>query len=396
VPAPFTSCQRIRSTFWRVRFGVVVLLAVVPLTACGGSKASFRAPARPDPAVRVPADRPAAPSSWPAYPRYSTSSCWVRRIAGTGMIRSAPSRPVPARVKRRPVASVVSRELAQLGDRRYVRRVVLAAVPKHARQNVKGYFAGVEPPADARWGYVSVRGSSMLATWEGQLVAGALRDRLCANGGPPLVAWRTGGSDGGFSDATFPFEQRFPNPTAAAYRQRVQLAARRYGFRVVTLRLLHPLQTAPLLIVATARPRQQFIADVPAILADLNPGNDQATTFEGFYFEARDRDGPFVRTDSIDRGQIEGGQWSADPNDDPFPRGLSPPNGKGRPASGQTSIEAKATLLSGHTRRSRERRRQHNTGKSASTFGNRVSRRQPALSNPNQTTPLQGGIEFRE
>ncbi len=31
----------------------------------------------------------------------------------------------------------------------------------------------------------------------------------------------------------------------------------------------------------------------------------------------------------------------------------SPPNGKGRPASGQTSIEAKATLLSGHARRSR-------------------------------------------
>jgi len=237
------------------------------------------------------------------------------------MIRSAPSRPLPVRAPHRSAASVVSRELAELGDRRYVRRVVLAPVPTHARQHVKGYFADVEPPPDARWGYVAVRGSSMLAGWEGQLVAGALRDQLCANGGPPLVAWRTGSSDGGFSDAAFPFEQHFPNPTPASYRKRVRLIARRYGFRVITLRLLHPLQTAPLLIVATARPRRQFVADVPAILADLNPRNGQAVSFEGFYFEARDRHGAFVRMDSIERGQIEGSQWSADPNDDPFPHG---------------------------------------------------------------------------
>jgi hypothetical protein len=158
----------------------------------------------------------------------------------------------------------------------------------------------------------------MLADWEGQLVGGAVRDALCANGGPPLVAWSAGSSGGGFSDAAFPFEQQFPNPTPAAYRRRVSLVARRYGFRVVSLRLLHPLQSAPLLIVATDRPRRQFVADVPAILAELDPSNDQAATFEGFYFEARDKDGPFVRTDNVNRGLIESSEWSANHSDYPF------------------------------------------------------------------------------
>jgi hypothetical protein len=237
------------------------------------------------------------------------------------MIRSAPSLPLHSALAHKTAAAVAGEVLARLGDRRYVRRVILAPVPRHARQHLKGYFAGVEPPPDARWGYIALRGHSMLAGWEGQLVASAVHDALCANGGPPLVAWTVGSSGGGFSDAAFPFEQHFPNPTAAAYRRRVSLVARRYGFRVITLRLLHPLQLAPLLIVATDRSRPSFIGDVPAIVADLDPHNDQAATFEGFYFEARDRNGPFVRTENVTRGEIEGGQWSADHNDSPFPHG---------------------------------------------------------------------------
>lgn len=269
--------------------------------------------------VRVPAALPPTPSSWPPYPSYPSAACWVRRIAGVGMVRSAPSLPLRLPLPHGTATAVAAGVLARLGDRRYVRRVILALVPRHARQHVKGYFAGVEPPPDARWAYISLRGHSMFAEWEGQLVAGAVHDALCANGGPPLVAWTIGSSGGGFSDAPFPFEQNFPNPTAAAYRHRVSLIARRYGFRIITLRLLHPLQLTPLLIVETNQPRHQFIADVAAIVADLNPHNDQAATFEGFYFEARDKDGPFVRTESVNRGEIEGGQWSANHSDYPFP-----------------------------------------------------------------------------
>lgn len=235
---------------------------------------------------------------------------------------AAPSVPLRQPLPHRSPAAVVAMVLSKLGDRRYVRRVVLAQVPAHARQHAKGYFAGAKPPADARWAYIAAKRGSMVAAWEGALVAGALRDTLCANGGPPLVAWTVeGGSGGGFSDRYNPFEQRFPNPRPGAYRKRVALVGRRYGFTVVALRLLDPLQLAPLLIVKTSRPRSQFVADTPAILAALNPTNRQATTFEGFYFEARDTHGPFERTDNTRRGEVEGAQWSADPNDYPFTHG---------------------------------------------------------------------------
>jgi hypothetical protein len=237
------------------------------------------------------------------------------------MIRSAPSVPLRPPLRQRRPESVVNRVLARLGDRRYVRRVQLAPVPVPREAHTKGYFAGVEPPPEALWGYVSVRPASMVAAWEGELVAGALRDNLCANGGPPVVAWTIGGSTGWFSDSANPFEQRFPNPSAPAYRQRVKLVARRYGFQIVSLRLLHPLQIAPLLVVRTDRPRRQFVADIPTILSALGRHNGRAATFEGFYFEARDSDGPFVRTENVHRGSIEGAQWSADPDDYPFPHG---------------------------------------------------------------------------
>jgi hypothetical protein len=296
--------------------GILVAIVVsLLLAACGGSKL------RPDASVRVPAALPAAPSTWPPYPRYPSSACWMRRQTGFGMIRVAPSVSLRGPLRHRRSAAVVASVLARLGDHRYVRRVVLAPVPIHARRHAKGYFAGVEPPPDALWGYISVRPGSMVAAWEGQLVAGAIRDGLCANGGPPLVAWSVGRSGGGFSESVFPFEQRFPNPSAATYRRRVRLVARRYGFRIATLRLLHPFQVAPLLIVRTDRPRRQFTADIPAILSALDPQNGEAATFEGFYFEARDGKGPFVRTEQVSRGTLEGGQWAADRDDYPFPHG---------------------------------------------------------------------------
>ncbi|HEX6761874.1 MAG TPA: hypothetical protein VF094_03645 [Gaiellaceae bacterium] len=83
----------------------------------------------------------------------------------------------------------------------------------------------------------------------------------------------------------------------------------------------HPFQLAPLPVVATDRSRRQLVADVSAILADLDPRSGEAVTFDGFYFEARDAHGPFVRTESVERGEIEGGHWSADPSDYPFPHG---------------------------------------------------------------------------
>jgi hypothetical protein len=114
---------------------------------------------------------------------------------------------------------------------------------------------------------------------------------------------------------TFALEQHFPNPTAAAFRKRVALAGRRYGFRVISLRLLRPRQMAPLLIVGTSRHRRAFSHDVPLIMDLLNPysrgPHRVAQTFEGFLFAAEDAQGPFLEVQNIARGIGQGGEWAA-------------------------------------------------------------------------------------
>jgi hypothetical protein len=112
------------------------------------------------------------------------------------------------------------------------------------------------------------------------------------------------------SDRSQSFEQRFPNPSPAAFRARVALIGRRYGFQVASLRLLHPFQTAPLLVVETTRDRKAFVHDVPAIMDLLDPRNGTAATFEGFLFEAQDAKGAFVRVENVYRGEVMGGEWS--------------------------------------------------------------------------------------
>lgn len=214
--------------------------------------------------------------------------------------------------------------LVGLGDRRYVRRVVLAPPAPVTLLHVRGYYAGKLPPPDAEWAYISVHHpKSMVAQWEAGLVAGALRDGFCAARGRPLVGWTAGGRGTiTISDRAKALGQRFPNPSPAAFRRAVARAAREYDFRVVSLRLLRPLQIAPFLVVETDRSRKAFVADVPKIMEALDPtsrsGRETAFTFEGFFLEARDAKGPFVRVDDVHRGETEGGQWSWNRCDYPY------------------------------------------------------------------------------
>jgi hypothetical protein len=295
---------------------------------CGGSPRSV---------ATVPAEAPASPATWPAYPAFRSPSCWARSVGG-GVLRAAPS-VAPARTTRRAAPSaLVRRLLRRLGDRRFVRRIVLAPPPPVTLRHLRGYFGGLRPPRDALWAYVAAPaataplgahpspaqvGRQLLAEWEAALAVGALRDDFCAAGGPPLVGWTTGRGGIGVSDRSQAFEQRFPNPAPAAYRQRVALVGSRYGFRVASLRLLRPRQVAPLLVVRTSRSRTSFVRDVPAILRLLDPVSSgrrgAAVTFEGFFFEARDRDGAFVRVENVYRGEVEGGEWAWNPCDDPYP-----------------------------------------------------------------------------
>ena len=97
---------------------------------------------------------------------------------------------------------------------------------------------------------------------------------------------------------------------------------------MVSLRLLRPLDYAPLLVVSTDRDRKEFVHDVPEIVALLNPtssaGDNTAVTFEGFFFEARDAKGPFVSVENVERGEAMGGQWSWDRCVYPYPHSEPP------------------------------------------------------------------------
>ena len=266
--------------------------------------------------VRISADPPPSPATWPRYPAYPSSSCWTRALGGGRPLQAAPSTPLATRPRVVAPAEIARRLLTRLGDRRYVRRIELASPPPITLQHLRGYFAGRRPPADALWAFVAAPAAAtkMVAGWEAALVVGALRDDVCAAGGAPLVGWTVGRGGIGLSDRAQALEQRFPNPSPASFRRRVELVGRRYGFTAEELRLLRPRQLAPLLVVKTDRDRKAFVHDIPAIMALLDPtstGDEQtALTFEGFYLEATDAKGPFVRIENAHRGETEGGQWS--------------------------------------------------------------------------------------
>ena len=313
----------------RVVAGIVVSLTAVTavLAASAGAGSAPIAP-----------DLPPSPATWPSYPTFPASSCWTRPSpgGGSGVLRAAPS--YRSHVARQSPAQIVSHVLAMLGDRRYVHRAALGSPPPLTLEHLKGWYSGARPPANALWAYIAAPESvvalpvhasanaaraSELAQWETSLVEGALRDEFCAAGGRPLVGFYVSGTTEGVSDQGQALGQRFPNPSATSFRERVAAVGRRYGFRIESLQLLHPLQLAPLLIVKTTRPRKAFVGDVPAIMRLLDPirnaGNNTAVTFEGFFFEVDDAAGPFVRVENVYRGETEGGEWSWNPCVYPYP-----------------------------------------------------------------------------
>jgi hypothetical protein len=123
---------------------------------------------------------------------------------------------------------------------------------------------------------------------------------------------------------------RFDTLTEDEFLARLQEAAQQYGFRVVETRWLQPLQAAPLVVVEADDPGS-LARDVPAILRRLDPyapvGEDwQAWAFEGFFFEARGRDGtPFLAVYDHWRGFDQGwGEWARSENLYPFPHSGPP------------------------------------------------------------------------
>lgn len=136
--------------------------------------------------------------------------------------------------------------------------------------------------------------------------------------------WRSQLRAGAMSDRA----RRFPSPSKAVLLARLGQAQRRYGFDVVKVEILHPLQAAPLVVIR-ASDRQAIARATPAILRLLDPkrttGDDRTGwAYEGFLFEAQDRNGvPFLAVFNHWRGRdAGGGQWAADETLYPFPQGM--------------------------------------------------------------------------
>jgi hypothetical protein len=271
---------------------------------------------------------PPSPVRWPAYPSFP-ASCWTRPSPGEG----APLRAAPSYLTRPATGAspeqVARRTLRRLGDDRYVHAVEIGRVPRLPLMHLKGWFAGVRPPRSAVWAFISAPESVrsltpeaparekiavQVAGWEADLVKGALRDGVCAAGRAPLVGWTVSGVPGGVSDRGQALGQRFPNPSPKAFAKLLRSVGDRYGFDVASVRLLRPLQLAPLVVVRTSRRRKDFVHDVPAIMRLLDPmrtaAHQTAITFEGFFLAAEDAKGPFVTVENVYRGEVMGGQWS--------------------------------------------------------------------------------------
>jgi hypothetical protein len=120
--------------------------------------------------------------------------------------------------------------------------------------------------------------------------------------------------------------QRFDNPARGAFQRRLHQLAGRYGFEVVSAKVLRPRQDAPLVVVRTTDYRGLAKA-TSAILNQLDRkrstgGDRTGWRYEGFFWEARDERGvPFLIASTLTRGLVEGQQWARSEALYPFTHG---------------------------------------------------------------------------
>jgi hypothetical protein len=125
----------------------------------------------------------------------------------------------------------------------------------------------------------------------------------------------------------------FLNLSRATLVARLRHAAARYDFQVVKLELLHPRQSAPLIVIRATN-KSVLSSSTPAILKRIDPKartNDDRTgwAYEGFLFEALDSHGvPFLIAFNHWRGPNGGsGQWASKRSLYPFATSSGFPSG---------------------------------------------------------------------
>lgn len=120
---------------------------------------------------------------------------------------------------------------------------------------------------------------------------------------------------------------RFHNLSPAQLRARLATAAARYDLTVKSVQLLHPKQTAPLVIVQTRHYLAMAHAFGTILYKSLDPIRKHVRpneSYEAFFFEAQDERGvPFIIVSYDARGQGGGGggMWARSERLYPGPHG---------------------------------------------------------------------------
>lgn len=120
---------------------------------------------------------------------------------------------------------------------------------------------------------------------------------------------------------------RFPSPSRRVLRRRLHQAERLYGFRVVSVQMVHPLQSAPVIVIS-ANNELSIARATPKIIDLFDPrhpmsANPSGYAYEGYFFVAQTTGGvPFLATFNHWRApHVGGGEWAASENLYPFPHG---------------------------------------------------------------------------
>jgi len=119
----------------------------------------------------------------------------------------------------------------------------------------------------------------------------------------------------------------FPSPSRAVLIERLRQAQRRYGFQIVSVTMLHPLQRAPVIVIRSDR-KLAIAHATPAIIKLFDPrhvtkSNPSGYAYEGYFLSAVDKHGvPYLATFNHWRCcPPGGGQWAASESLYPFPHG---------------------------------------------------------------------------
>lgn len=117
---------------------------------------------------------------------------------------------------------------------------------------------------------------------------------------------------------TRPGEQ-FDSPPLEELLPELRHQAKRHHFQLVSVRMLHPRQLAPLVVVRTTH----YVGLARATRTILQALDGRyGDRYEAFFFEARDERGvPFFSTYAIRRDRVEGGQWARSEALYPFAHG---------------------------------------------------------------------------